>query len=62
LALKIQISWTKIYKYNIDMVYKVTIVYYIWIKKLNYWADGYFLTSIGNVSQTVLETYIENQG
>ena len=28
----------KIYKYNIDMVYKVTIVYYIWKEKLHYLA------------------------
>lgn len=31
-------------------------------KEHTFWTDGYFLTSIGNVSQKVLETYIENQG
>lgn len=31
-------------------------------KEHTFWTDGYFLTSIGNVSQAVLETYIENQG
>lgn len=31
-------------------------------KEHTFWTDGYFLTSIGNVSQSVLEKYIENQG
>ena len=31
-------------------------------KEHTFWTDGYFLTSIGNVSQKVLESYIENQG
>lgn len=31
-------------------------------KEHTFWTDGYFLTSIGNVSQTTLEKYIENQG
>lgn len=31
-------------------------------KEHTFWTDGYFLTSIGNVSQTILEAYIENQG
>ena len=31
-------------------------------KEHTFWTDGYYLTSIGNVSQAILETYIENQG
>lgn len=31
-------------------------------KEHTFWTDGYFLTTIGNVSQKVLEKYIENQG
>ena len=31
-------------------------------KEHTFWTDGYFLTTIGNVSQMVLEKYIENQG
>ena len=31
-------------------------------KEHTFWTDGYFLTTIGNVSQRVLESYIENQG
>lgn len=30
-------------------------------KEHTFQTDGYFLTSIGNVSQLVLKTYIENQ-
>ena len=49
------------------------ITYHIWEKYPNYlskcfwnkhtlFSDGYFLASIGNVSQDVLKEYIENQG
>lgn len=31
-------------------------------KEHTFWTDGYFLTSICNDSQAILETYIENQG
>lgn len=27
-----------------------------------FWSDGYFAASIGTVSQTVIERYIQNQG
>ena len=27
-----------------------------------FWTDGYFICSIGNVSEKQLRTYIENQG
>ncbi len=47
--------------------------YHIWKKYPNYlrkhfwkehtfWADGYFACSVGNVSEEMLQKYIENQG
>ena len=47
--------------------------YHIWQKHCNYlskcfwkehtfWADGYFICSVGNVSEKILKEYIENQG
>ena len=34
---------------------------YYW-KEYTLWSDGYFAASIGTVSQSVIEHYIENQG
>ena len=31
-------------------------------KEHTLWSDGYFAMSIGMVSQTIIEQYIENQG
>ena len=31
-------------------------------KEKTFWTDGYFVLSIGNVSENVLKEYIENQG
>ena len=31
-------------------------------KEKTFWTDGYFVCSIGNVSQETLQKYIENQG
>lgn len=31
-------------------------------KEKTFWSDGYFVASIGNVSQETLRQYIENQG
>ena len=31
-------------------------------KKHTFWTDGYFVSSIGNVSQETIKKYIENQG
>ncbi len=47
--------------------------YYIWKnnskllskefwKEKTFWTDGYFISSIGNVSEKTLKEYIENQG
>ena len=52
---------------------KSYITYHMWQKYPNYlskcfwnehtlFSDGYFLASVGNVSQDVLKEYIENQG
>lgn len=31
-------------------------------KERTFFSDGYFISSIGNVSQETLKNYIENQG
>ncbi len=31
-------------------------------KEKTFWSDGYFISSIGNVSEATLKEYIENQG
>ena len=31
-------------------------------KERTFWTDGYFVCSIGNVSENTLKKYIENQG
>ena len=31
-------------------------------KEHTFWTDGYFACSVGNVSEEMLERYIENQG
>ena len=31
-------------------------------KEHTFWTDGYFVCSIGNVSEKMLKAYIENQG
>ena len=31
-------------------------------KEHTFWTDGYFVSSIGNVSQETIKKYIENQG
>ena len=40
--------------------YKLLIKQY-WKKKI-FWSDGYFVCSIGEVSTTTIQKYIENQG
>ena len=44
--------WRKHYKYLIKCFWK----------EKTFWTDGYFATSIGNVSEKVLKEYIENKG
>jgi len=31
-------------------------------RERTFWTDGYFLCSVGNVSEKILKEYIENQG
>ena len=51
----------------------VTVSYHIWKrypdylrkhfwKEHTFWTDGYFVCSVGNVSEEMLRKYIENQG
>ena len=41
--------------------YSKTLCGFYW-KERTLWSDGYFAASIGQVSQTTIEHYIENQG
>ena len=52
---------------------KIYTTYHIWKKNEGYlkrffwrektfWTDGYFISSIGNVSEKILKEYIQNQG
>jgi putative transposase len=41
--------------------YSDCLKHYYW-KRMILWSDGYFAASIGQVSQTTIEYYIENQG
>lgn len=34
---------------------------YFW-KENTFWTDGYFICSVGNISEKILREYIENQG
>ena len=45
-----------IWKKNYSLLKK-----YYW-KDKTFWTNGYFVSSIGNVSEKVLKEYIENQG
>lgn len=44
--------WQK-YNYFLSKIY--------W-KEKTFWSDGYFISTIGDVSSTTLRQYIENQG
>ena len=41
--------------------YKQLLKLHFW-KKHTFWTDGYFVCSVGNVSEEMLRKYIENQG
>lgn len=58
---------------NMVKTMKSYITYHIWEKysaylskcfwkEITFFSDGYFISSIGNVSQETLKNYIENQG
>lgn len=47
--------------YNIWKLYAKNLSKHFWNER-TFWTDGYFVCSIGNVSQATLKKYIENQG
>ena len=52
---------------KVVMLVKSYTTYWIWQKFGNrlgkeFWADGYFACSVGNVSEAMLAEYIKNQG
>lgn len=47
--------------YKMWQHHKKWLSYMYWKKKV-LWSDGYFACSIGQVSQTTIENYIQNQG
>lgn len=52
-----QFSYEICKKHNIIIKYMETDKDYI-----QFWIDGYFACSVGNVSEEILKQYIENQG
>ena len=51
-----QMSTTAIWKRHENYLRQV------FYKENTFWTDGYFVSSIGNVSQETIKKYIENQG
>jgi putative transposase len=47
--------------YHIWQKYSPYLSNYFW-KEHTFWTDGYFICSVGNVSEKTLKEYIENQG
>lgn len=47
--------------YHIWKLYPIYLSKQFW-KKHTFWTDGYFVCSVGNVSEETLRKYIENQG
>jgi len=47
--------------YHIWELYPTYLAKCFW-KERTFWSDGYFVASIGNVSDTIIKEYIENQG
>ena len=52
----------KQFSYEICQKHKVIIRYMETDKEHTFWTDGYFVCSVGNVSEEMLRKYIENQG
>ena len=52
----------KQFSYEICQKLKVIIRYMETDKEHTFWTDGYFVCSVGNVSEEMLRKYIENQG
>ena len=51
-----QMSTTAIWKRQGELLHRI-----FW-KENTFWTDGYFVASVGNVSQETIKRYIENQG
>lgn len=47
--------------YHIWQLHQKYLSRHFW-KEHTFWTDGYFVCSIGNVSEKMLKAYIENQG
>ena len=47
--------------YHIWENYSNLLKKYYW-KEKTFWTDGYFVSSVGNISEKTLKEYIENQG
>jgi len=47
--------------HDIWVKYSYELKYQFWYKKI-FWSDGYFVCSVGNASQEVIRSYIEEQG
>lgn len=47
--------------YHIWKLYPAYLKKCFW-KERTFWTDGYFICSVGNVSEKILKEYIENQG
>ena len=47
--------------YHIWQLHQKYLSRHFW-KEHTFWTDGYFVCSIGNVSEKILKEYIENQG
>ena len=57
-----RISTLKSYTtYHIWKLYPIELFHHFW-KEHTFWTDGYFICSIGNVSEQTLREYIEEQG
>ena len=52
----------KQFSYEICQKHKVIIRYMETDKEHTFWTDGYFVCSVGNVSEEMARKYIENQG
>lgn len=47
--------------YHVWKKYKPLLYKEFW-KERTFWTDGYFVCSIGNISENILQKHIENQG
>ena len=50
-----------LWKYILWKLYNDILLKFYWKRKI-IWSEGYFTCSIGQVSQSIIEKYIESQG